>query len=263
MKTLTVGIVLFTTALFGLFYSPNLECIELKAEANNKHLIVTVTDVKYPDDITEKELSSGLPNDITLIVSISHQGNKVFALSANYQITYDLWDEVYRVKITDSLGKVFNKSIGKKQQVMAFIEQLTIENEMAIAGLQDNVVYNLSAQVLVNPVKRERINKIKAWIADSQGYSYSNDSESDASVVSGNPASTVHNYTPGEVNASLIINKGTAVEHMRSARPRFQKLFDQILEQYVTAGEVPALWRSQVKSTAFSLTSLLNEKQND
>ena len=45
-----------------------------------------------------------------------------------------------------------------------------------------------------------------------------------------------------------------------SARPRFQKLFDQLLEQHLATADTPALWRSDVASINISLVNSVNEK---
>lgn len=234
------------------------QCIEMSATIVSDELMVTVDDINYPYAIKDNELSSGLPNNISLILSISQQNKKIFVIKLNYQITYDLWDEIYTVRITDSVGGNSTQLFKYHGELMAYITQIKLNSSMAVTRLQDGITYQLSGQVLVNPVKTERIDKIRTWIASSQGYDIDlNASKHTVVSVSSAPSAP---SSSTKVDAKKIINQGARLEKIGSARPRFQKLFDKILEQYMTADKVPALWHSQIVTLDISLTSQLSEK---
>tara|TARA_R110001583_G_scaffold78901_1_gene213610 strand:+ start:3383 stop:4165 length:783 start_codon:yes stop_codon:yes gene_type:complete len=228
--------------------------IEISASIHNDQLTAKVNDISYPATLLDKELNSGLSNNISLLLSLYQQDNKRFAVRLNYQITYDLWDEIYTVRITDSNALSKSKRINSKADLIAFIEEIELPTGFDMSHIQADVSFQLRAQVLVNPVKTERIKKIKAWIASSQGYT----PDFEQGLV---------NRPPVPINSAARVNSGFGqknqtmpVDNRRLARPRFQKLFDQILEQYMTPNEVPALWRSDVAIININRSNLLNEK---
>ncbi|MFT7431675.1 MAG: hypothetical protein ACI971_002143 [Colwellia sp.] len=228
--------------------------IEISASIYDEHLMAKVNDINYPATLLDKQLTSGLPNNISLLFSLHQQDNKRFAVRLNYQITYDLWDEIYTVKITDSKGVSNINRVNSKAELIAFIEDIELPTGFAIKHFKADASFQLRVQILVNPVKTERIKKIKAWIASSQGYTP--DLEQDIVNRSAVPILSA----VGNNRALGNLNTTTPVDNSRFARPRFQKLFDQILEQYMNQNEVPALWRSDIAIININRSNLLNEK---
>jgi len=252
--TFVRGLILASVILFASVA----QSIEISARIADNKLIVIVDDIKYPNSIIDKELRSGLPNDISLILSINQQEKKIIAIRQNYQITYDLWDEIYTVKITKNTVANSTRRLKSHAELMAFINRIELNSKEAFAQLKTGMTYQLRGQVMINPVETERIDKIRAWIASSQGHAIDPKAEKHA-VVSLSSPSSVHS-SPTNLDAKTIINQGKMLENIGSARPRFQKLFDQILEQYITSDQVPALWHSQVSTQRVNLTSLRSEK---
>ncbi|MCJ8268921.1 MAG: hypothetical protein MJK04_05900, partial [Psychrosphaera sp.] len=177
----------------------------------------------------DKELDSGLPNTISLILSLSENNQPRHALTVNIQVLYDLWDEVYIVKQLSSDG-VFNKRVFKTKIALVTWLGKMEQRVIAVDQLKPNARHQINARVIVNPVKTERIKKIQAWIASSNGFTHRENRQRSNSSYVGSRSS----------RASGVSSSGVA-----ASGPRFQKLFDQILEQYMNTEQIPALWRSK------------------
>jgi len=247
-------------ALFGLaLFSSFARGIELQPIIKNGLLHISVDNIKYPKNIIEQDINSGLPNNISLIISLTKNGKQHFFTSVNYQITYDLWDEIYNVDISHA-NRIQKISFENSALLVEFITHLIFISEDILKEINTTEEYQLKAMVLVNPVKTERIKKIRAWIATSQGYTYESDSDEKNIVVTSNKSPLM---SSGQVTANegkRVLKRKITLADASLGRPRFQKLFDQILDQYMDPDEIPALWRSEQVNLDITKQSLINEK---
>ena len=227
-----MGLLRFTTARFitVLFMIAGIgQAIgaQLSTEIKQNNLNVRFTDIEYPAQFVDKELDSGLPNTITVYMTLMADDKLIHGLTMNFQVVYDLWDEVYIVhkNVSDGSNKQQRfKTKGALLEYLSAIEHLDFYAKTGLANQQDT---QLSAQVIVNPIKAERIKKIQAWIASSKGFEAKLSEDKSVQVVSTSPTGSV------------------GAEGSTASGPRFQKLFDQILEQYMSGDDLPALWRSE------------------
>ncbi len=215
--------------LLGAFVMLQAQAIEVSSKTLNGQLSVTLSEIDYPAQFINKELDSGLPNTISLILSLTKNNQPLHALTVNIQVLYDLWDEVYIVKQLTTDGQ-FNKRVFKtKAALVSWLDKIE-QRLIAVDKLKSNHSHQINARVIVNPVKTERIKKIQAWIASSNGFTHRENRPHSNSSYVGSRSSRV-----GGVSTTGVAASG----------PRFQKLFDQILEQYMNTDEIPALWRSK------------------
>ncbi|WOH38272.1 hypothetical protein RI844_03275 [Thalassotalea fonticola] len=233
-----LGMIIFSNMAYG---------VEIEHRVMNNSLMVTISDINYPQNLIENELTSGLPNNFTVIFSVKNKKGVHYVKSITYQITFDLWDEIYLIKtISDNVNSDV-RTLSKKADIIDFINKIRFESAEILTGLTKNQAYEITAQVLVNPVNTQRIEKIRRWIASSQGFSeLSEDSQHNRSP---RPIST-----PSASSSANVTDTGIG----GSARPRFQKLFDQIMEQYMELKETPALWKSDVASGSILFKSDLH-----
>ncbi|NQZ12603.1 MAG: hypothetical protein HRT35_36085 [Algicola sp.] len=215
--------------LLGAFVMLQAQAIELSSKNLNGQLSVTLSEIDYPAQFIDKELDSGLPNTINLLISLNENKQPLHTLTVNIQVLYDLWDEVYIVKQLSSDG-VFNKKIFKTKKALVTWLGKIEQRIIAVDKLKPNAAHQINAQVIVNPVKTERIKKIQAWIASSNGFTHRENRQRSNSSYVGSRSN----------RASGVSSSGVA-----ASGPRFQKLFDQILEQYMNTEQIPALWRSK------------------
>lgn len=243
-------IVSFSILLSYVSLSRSCIAIELSTDISEQKIKMQVSNINYPEEILAKQLNSGLPNNISALFSLQQANETVFVAKINYQITYDLWDEVYQLVISNSFDEPVSKVINSKALLMSMLNQINFTSHEAFMQLQPKKHYEVKVKILVNPVASERINKIRAWIATSQGYSV-------------DPEKSQLNK-PAPVSRGSINNQGINDPSIHfttsSARPRFQKLFDQLLEQHIAATDTPALWQSDVASINISLAIKSNEK---
>ena len=224
--------------------------IELSTHITKQEVTIYVRDINYPEQMLQKQLNSGLPNNISMLLSLKQSDNIISMEKYNYKITYDLWDEVYLVVKSSSNNQPPSKVISNEIALMGMLNQLSVSSREFYLQLQPKKQYQVTLQVLVNPVTTQRINKIRTWIANSQGHTL----DLEQSQQNKSPPETGHPMT------SQIANRQNKVSSTRSGRPRFQKLFDQLLEQHLASVQMPALWRSDIASTDLSLVSSGNEE---
>lgn len=232
---------------FILWLSFSVNAITLENSVADEAVIMIISDIRYPKNIIEHELDSGLPNNFTVLFSLSENNKAMFASTANLQITYDLWDEVYHIQVLADNVLMQERTITQKAALSKFINHLKIESVAMYSYLKPKQSYQINAQVLMNPVTTQRIEKIRRWIAKSQGYNDLSEHNQHG-----------HSQQPlGKTSAGdspKVTNTGIG----GSIRPRFQKLFDNIMEQYIELNETPALWKSEVANATIQLKATKN-----
>lgn len=226
MKTL-IEIKLRLLLLLSLTGCWQVQATQLQSDIEGNSVNVMVKDIDYPAQFVEKELDSGLPNTINIFVTMMSGSEVVYGFSVNYHVVYDLWDEVYVLKQQTSKGVNLTKTFRSKSLLLSYMQRFEQKAFYLVDDLAKHKALMLTAQVVVNPVETERIKKIQAWIANSKGFEAKLDSNNKLQVVSNSPT--------GSVAARAATGSG----------PRFQKLFDNILAQYMNSDELPALWRSK------------------
>ncbi len=237
------------TMLVLVLFANTVNGIELESRISNNVLTVRVSEINYPKNIIENELNSGLPNNFNVIFSVKNNKEIRFVKNINYQVTFDLWDEVYIIQTTLDNKTTLEEIVDEKSLVIDFINNITFENIGMLAELQQDQGYQLTAQVLVNPVNTERIEKIRRWIAKSQGFSELSEHNQ-------------HTRSPRAISKASVGSSASITDTGigGSARPRFQKLFDQIMEQYMELNETPALWKSELAFGSIHIKNNINAK---
>jgi len=241
--------VLIYLALFlYIFCIFTASAINVNVKSHSGQLTAIITDINYPQSILKKELNSGLQNNISIFITINQNEMNVFNCHLSFQITYDLWDENYVVIINKNNGAQVTRIINSSSEVLAFLNTIRVN---CGDELSKNETYTLQAKVLVNPVKAKRIKKIKNWIATSKGYTVDSDKVSNTSI---------NDELPNNTNINEGRNMGTMNFYSQaSARPRFEKLFDKILQQYSGPNDIASLWSSEVATLLVDLETLKDE----
>lgn len=122
------------------------------------------------DDEISKKLQNGLPTVITMrgYVFRDGGGDPVALTAKSCRIVYDLWDEVYRVQLTQQ-GGVSNAIVANVEGVLrrcAEVRRLPLlERASMLAGAR----YFVAALVEVNPVSPEMLDRIKRWVTRPNG----------------------------------------------------------------------------------------------
>ncbi len=193
---------------------------DLSFDAKGQDLSVKLANISYPNEMLAKELKSGLPSTIDILLVLSDSSGEIGVELIQYGIVYDLWDENFSVHTVQG-GKETVVSVDSLEELLGQLRSPIVKNAFNVTGSLTRERYWVSAKVTLNAISKERIDRIKSWI------------ERNRMVRSG----------IGQVGGASGIS--TSVTKSRGG-PTFRKLFDRILEKYMENDE-SALWRSETE----------------
>ncbi|MRG97602.1 hypothetical protein [Polyangium spumosum] len=135
-----------------------------------KQAVISVAFRDVVDAEIQKKLSSGLPTVIVLRAWIFREGGaEPVALTAKTcRVVYDLWDEVFRVQITQPGGLVDTVAVN----IEGVLRQCAEARKLRLierSQLDDAGRYFVAALVEVNPISQETQERIKRWVTRPKG----------------------------------------------------------------------------------------------
>jgi hypothetical protein len=203
-----------------LFAAAKLTAAELTPMLQEGQIGAVFENVAYPPSLS-KDLKSGLTNRILIRVSLV-EGSIVHRRRAvEIALRYDLWDEHFVATMTLDGAIAEARTIGTMEEAMALLRRLSILHLFEARAVAPDRPLVLQAEVLFNPLDRERMEMIRKWVTEN----------------SVGP-SDVGGRTPSD-NMSVAI-------------------FNRIFEQYAKGADVAAAWRDSAASRPFTLNELAN-----
>jgi hypothetical protein len=175
--------------------------------------------LQLPDTL-RTDLVSGLTNRILIRIALLSDREAVAHHAVAIAIKYDLWEETFGMTTSVDERPVDVRSLPSVEAVLAVLADLSISGVLQSSDLALERPYMLQADVLFDPVDRERMEKIRQWVAQ---------------------------------NSTLPTN-GTPVGGGGASRSA--ELFNRIFEQYAAGADVAAAWRELVVSQPFRLDTL-------
>jgi len=135
-----------------------------------KQVKLTVAFRDVVDAEIAKKLSSGLPTVIVLRGYVFREsGGEPIALTAkSCRVVYDLWDEIFRIQLTQPGGQVDAVAVNIEGVLRHCAEARKLPL-MERAQMRDDVRYFVAALVEVNPVSQETLDRIKRWVTRPNG----------------------------------------------------------------------------------------------
>jgi hypothetical protein len=117
-----------------------------------------------------KKLSSGLPTTIAVRGYVFREsGGEPIALTAkSCRVVYDLWDEIFRIQLTQPGGQVDAVAVNIEGVLRHCAEARKLQL-MERAQMRDDVRYFVAVLVEVNPVSQETLDRIKRWVTRPNG----------------------------------------------------------------------------------------------
>jgi hypothetical protein len=117
-----------------------------------------------------KKLLSGLPTVIAVRAYLFREGGgDPIALAArSCRIVYDLWDEVFRIQLTQLGGQSTTVAVNVEGVLRNCAESRKVPL-VDRALLRDGARYFVAALVEVNPVSAEMLDRIKRWVTRPAG----------------------------------------------------------------------------------------------
>jgi hypothetical protein len=181
-----------------------------------------VRDLAYPANLAQ-DLTSGLTNRILARLEL-HAGPRATARTAiEITVKYDLWEENFRVVVTVEQRVVANTLYASLADVRTFLQDMRVPALFATSGVP-NEPLTMKADVLLNPVDRERMERIREWVKEN---------------------STPAPADPTRADAAAPVGAATS-----------NALFERIFEQYADGSSLAAVWHETVTSKPFRVEGL-------
>jgi hypothetical protein len=165
--------------LLGLALSAAATAADLTPVQSNGELGIRLDGLAYPSTLP-RELESGLTNRFFVRVRLLDAQTVLQERTVEIAIRYDLWDQNYLVVHTvDGVSGEARRLVSAEMK--AWLSSLPMTGLFTTRGLSANRDLTLSAEVLLNPIDREKLSMIRKWVAENstpinadQGISTSN-----------------------------------------------------------------------------------------
>lgn len=176
------------------------------------------------------DLKSGLTTHLLVRLTLLENGRAEEQRDIDVAVRYDLWDENFPLTETADGSVLRSQVFTTLDQVTRFLENIRLPQAVPAARLLPGRTYTLSAQVLLNPIERQRMERLKQWVAENSA------SERAATPVSSAPL-------------------GNGPSAPAAVAPP-ESLFDRIFQQYASGLESSSVWRQTLVSAPFRLEDL-------
>jgi len=135
----------------------------IKDDKQFLHLAVSFREIV--DSATTKKLKSGLPTTLVTSVGVFRAGEAKPAtwMAHTCVVTYDLWDELYHVKLDRGTDEIVVLSLEGIFRHCADYEILSPPGALAPGS------YYVQANAFVNPVSPDMIERVKRWVSRPVG----------------------------------------------------------------------------------------------
>ena len=209
----------FRLGLVLLFVSLACGAAEVSAFRHGDHLGVLIAGTHYPATL-HKDLSSGLTNTLLIRTVLVADAQVLRQRTAQLAIKYDLWEETFTVTTRLDGATVNTKVYAGIEDVLAALAQLKLPNLFDTTELAAVRQLVIQTDILLNPLDRERMEKIRKWVAENSARA-----PPDPSGV------------------------GNRVDPVGASNGVFNKIF----EQYAAGASVAAIWTESAASEPLRL----------
>jgi hypothetical protein len=183
-----------------------------------------VRGLRFPQTLP-KDLTSGLTSRILARVMLLAPGQPTGQHLVEITVKYDLWDETFRFTLAVDDRVLASEIHATLEAVLGRLREAKLPELFPEAGLERGVTYTLRAEVLLNPIDRERMEKIRKWVAENS------------------------TYAPGQAGVPDSRTSSTSNE-----------LFNRIFEEYAAGAAAAATWSETAVSSPFRPESVPHER---
>jgi hypothetical protein len=222
--------VLACVALLYLCCSTQSGAAELTPFVEDGQLGVAVLELPYPASLN-KDLVSGLTNRILLRVALLDGAHTVATKDVDLAILYDLWDENFKMTVTIDRTVVRTQVYVHEADILSSLKNYRLSNLFDMNELVGRRGLVVRADALLNPIDRERMDKLKRWVAE--------------------------NSTVAPLSRPPIAPNDGSLDQAPSSTPS-NVLFNKIFSQYASGTDLAAAWRVVVISKPFNPEDLTN-----
>lgn len=148
------------------------------AERDGK-LVASTTFTGLFDQGAYRDLSSGFPTTVVLRTYVYRKKQElpISLQVVNLRVVYDLWDEVYLVRIDSPEGRE-NLRLESRVEVLRVLTQL---RQFPVSTLKKILIgphYFLAIVAELNPVEKERLAEMRRWLTKSTSETHLDSSSS-------------------------------------------------------------------------------------
>jgi hypothetical protein len=198
---------------------------ELRPFAQDHRVGVAIERMRVPPTL-RKDLVSGLTNRVLIKIELLQNGRPASRKVVEVWIRYDLWEETFSVDTRIDSAVVSSRTYRQVDEVVSMLSNLKLPALFAAAPSTQGSQLGLTAEVLFNPVDKERMDEIREWVAE---------------------------------NSAPALPDPTSVRPGLSSPPRASSsraLFNKLFEQYAAGASLAAAWKDSGSSRQFTLEEL-------
>ncbi len=198
--------------LMGLMlWTASSHAVELTPIVNSRMIGARLAGLNFPDTLP-RDLRSGLTNRVLIRVMLNEQDKLRDTRSVEVAIKYDLWDETFSVVQRREGTVVSEQVLRTHDEVLGYLRGLDMADLFPAVARMGPLT--LRAEVLLNPIQRERIEQIQKWVRENSS------------------------YVPLEGAAESTSNA----------------MFNRIFEQYAGGSDAAAEWHESAVTSEFTVT---------
>jgi hypothetical protein len=166
-------------ALFICLWSAASVAATLSVTQSGGDVGVRIDALAYPESLP-RELESGLTNRLYLRVTALDGATSLQVSTVEIAIRYDLWEQTFIVNRTVNTAPAETLRLAGTIEMSAFLQSLHVPGIFASRTLPPNGQLTLRAELLLNPIEKEKLRMIRKWVAENsapnvdQGISTSN-----------------------------------------------------------------------------------------
>ena len=166
-------------ALFICLWSAASVAATLSVTQSDGDVGVRIDALAYPESLP-RELQSGLTNRLYLRVTALDGATSLQVSTVEIAIRYDLWEQTFIVNRTVNTAPAETLRLAGTTEMSAFLQSLHVPGIFANRTLPPNSQLTLRAELLLNPIGKEKLRMIRKWVAENsapnvdQGISTSN-----------------------------------------------------------------------------------------
>ena len=201
---------------------------ELNPFLQEHRLGVIVAHVRLPPTL-RKDLASGLTNKILIRVVLSQDTRTLTRKLVGIAVRYDLWEETFSMDTRVDDVMIDSKTYRQMDDVVSALGNLRLPGLFTPGQSAQGAQLALTAELLFNPVEKERMEEIRRWVAENSGAALPDPSTVRPGLSAPAPASDS------------------------------RALFNKIFQQYAAGASIAAAWKDAGSSKPFKVEELHDE----
>lgn len=141
------------------------EAISIQFKKDKKMLIFQIKEIPLNVESLDKNLKSGISNHFIAKLSLFVKQKEISKSQVQIKVIYDLWDEIFNLKITNSENskELKLKNLSEvKEYLSSFSFPFTYEKATSYQSITANFEF------IQDPFTKEKQKKIKTWIAENR-----------------------------------------------------------------------------------------------